>query len=80
MNRTRWILLGVIAVELIAGGVIAIRRLREATPPKPDLALFDPITASQLLEAGVACETPELSRCVQKTILMLESTWLGASL
>lgn len=59
MSRTRWILLGIITVELIVGLVLLRRRLQEPTPPRPDVSIFDLVTADDLRTAAASCETPE---------------------
>lgn len=56
---TRAILVGVIVGELLVGGFLLARRLREATPPKPDVSFFDPVTAEALRLAATDCEAPE---------------------
>jgi tetratricopeptide (TPR) repeat protein len=48
MTRLDWLLAGVIAAELAVGGYLAASRLREKTPPIPDLALIEPLAAGEV--------------------------------
>jgi tetratricopeptide (TPR) repeat protein len=55
MSRLKWLLAGVIAVELAVSAYFVAGRLREKTPPAADLTIFDPITAEQLRALDRAC-------------------------
>jgi tetratricopeptide (TPR) repeat protein len=48
VTRFDWLLVAVVVVELAVGGYLAARRLARASPPVPDLALFDPATADDI--------------------------------
>lgn len=59
MTRHRPFILVVIAGELIIGSVLLALRLREMTPPRPDVSIFDSVTTGELRNAAKECETPD---------------------
>lgn len=59
MRRTNRGLLLLVALEVTLGGILASRRLARPTPPQPDWALIDPVTAGQLRDAIAGCESAE---------------------
>jgi hypothetical protein len=57
--RTRTLLAAVIAVELVAGGLLVADRLTRVAPPAPDLSDVDPATAAELRALSANCQTAD---------------------
>jgi tetratricopeptide (TPR) repeat protein len=49
----------VLAAEVVAGGVVAARRIGPPVAPVPDLSFVDPLTADELRSQAAACETAD---------------------
>jgi tetratricopeptide (TPR) repeat protein len=59
VSRTNLVLLGIIAAELLVGGIVLARRAERPAPPQPDWNLLDPATAAQIRAAAATCESAD---------------------
>jgi tetratricopeptide (TPR) repeat protein len=57
MSRARWLLVGLLVAELVGGGFAAARRMNRVTPPVPDLADVDPVSAGEFRALIDHCHT-----------------------
>ena len=58
MTLVRWLLAGVILVELAGAAFLANRSRNRPTAPIPDLGESDPVTADAIRALAANCRTP----------------------
>ena len=58
VTRVRWLVIGIIVAELLAGAFYFALRMSRPIPPAPELAAVDPLAADELRELAAKCENP----------------------
>lgn len=57
MTRKQWLLVGILGIELLAGGYLLVQRGSRASPPLADFTLVDPLTAKEISTRVQTCRT-----------------------
>lgn len=59
MTRLQWLLAGLLAAEAAVGAFLVFRHLNQPTPPLPDLAALDKVSAAEIAALAAHCRTTD---------------------